>query len=226
LSRDLPGTGSKTCACGVSVRTESLNVDRCAVDRADAAQTQATLLQVLRQPDISMIVPTLRVGMPARTLCVQVDAERQSLRYHAERGNDQATNNAKSVSSSPRCSSPLQPRHHKTRLGPTERRRSEGTRRSRAQPGARTLGYLVSFQVTRRRRNRSGVSQNKYEEPAQARVIPKPKATQTTKTQPITHKKPRDKRGVFQMLPGGYILPSNTKINRITRIVPIMPDGP
>jgi hypothetical protein len=28
-----------------------------------------------------------------------------------------------------------------------------------AKPGARTLGYLVSFQVTRRRRNRSGVSQ-------------------------------------------------------------------
>jgi hypothetical protein len=28
------------------------------------------------------------------------------------------------------------------------------------QPGARTLGYLVSFQVTRRRRNRSGVSQS------------------------------------------------------------------
>jgi hypothetical protein len=44
--------------------------------------------------------------------------------------------------------------------GPTERRRSEGTRGTRAQPGAKTLGYLVSFQVTRRRRNRSGVSQN------------------------------------------------------------------
>jgi hypothetical protein len=43
--------------------------------------------------------------------------------------------------------------------GPTERRRSEGTRGTRAQPGARTLGYLGSFQVTRRRRNRSGVSQ-------------------------------------------------------------------
>jgi hypothetical protein len=34
-------------------------------------------------------VPTLRVGMHGRTLCVQVDAERQSMRYHAERGNDQ-----------------------------------------------------------------------------------------------------------------------------------------
>jgi hypothetical protein len=45
--------------------------------------------------------------------------------------------------------------------GPTERRRSEGTRGTRAQPGARTLGYLVSFQVTRRRRNRSGVSQSR-----------------------------------------------------------------
>jgi hypothetical protein len=37
----------------------------------------------------AMIVPTLRVGMPFRTLRVQADAERQSLRYHAERGNDQ-----------------------------------------------------------------------------------------------------------------------------------------
>ena len=27
--------------------------------------------------------------MHGRTLCVQADAERQSLRYHAERGNDQ-----------------------------------------------------------------------------------------------------------------------------------------
>jgi hypothetical protein len=33
-------------------------------------------------------------------------------------------------------------------------------RRSRTKPGASTLGYLVSFQVTRRRRNRSGVSQS------------------------------------------------------------------
>ena len=85
---------------------------------------------------------------------------------------------------------PQQPRHPKTRLGcrlnagdaqwaerhgcresaartwmsvqrgPTERRRSEGTRRSRAQPGARTLGYLVSFQVTRRRRNSLDVRTN------------------------------------------------------------------
>jgi hypothetical protein len=51
--------------------------------------------------------------------------------------------------------------------GPTERRRSEGTRRSRAKPGARTLGYLVSFQVTRRRRNKSGVSQSPTKPPAQ-----------------------------------------------------------
>jgi hypothetical protein len=46
------------------------------------------------------------------------------------------------------------------RRGPTERRRSEGTRRSRAQPGARTLGYLGSFQVTRRRRNSLAVRPN------------------------------------------------------------------
>ncbi len=37
------------------------------------------------------IVPALCVGMPFRTLCVHSDAERQSLRYHAERGNDQTT---------------------------------------------------------------------------------------------------------------------------------------
>jgi hypothetical protein len=35
-----------------------------------------------------LIVPTLRVGMPSGTLCVQNDAERHALRYHAERGND------------------------------------------------------------------------------------------------------------------------------------------
>jgi hypothetical protein len=37
-----------------------------------------------------MIVPTLRVGMPHRTLCVRFwDAERPGLHSHAERGNDQ-----------------------------------------------------------------------------------------------------------------------------------------
>ena len=36
-----------------------------------------------------VMVPTLCVGMPGMTLCVKVDAERQSMRYHAERGNDQ-----------------------------------------------------------------------------------------------------------------------------------------
>ncbi len=35
-----------------------------------------------------MIVPTLRVGMPPRTLRVRCDAERHGMRYHAERGND------------------------------------------------------------------------------------------------------------------------------------------
>jgi hypothetical protein len=35
-----------------------------------------------------MLVPTLRVGMHGRTLCVQGDAERRSLCYHAERGNN------------------------------------------------------------------------------------------------------------------------------------------
>ena len=37
-----------------------------------------------------MIIPTLRVGMPQRTLCVRLyrDAERPRLHSHAERGND------------------------------------------------------------------------------------------------------------------------------------------
>ncbi len=41
----------------------------------------------------SLIVPTLRVGMPQGTLRVPVlesDAERPGLHSHAERGNDQA----------------------------------------------------------------------------------------------------------------------------------------
>ncbi|TEA60323.1 hypothetical protein EIY71_18885 [Pseudomonas sp. CH235] len=37
----------------------------------------------------SLIVPTLRVGMPPWTLCVQCDAERHGMHSHAERGNDQ-----------------------------------------------------------------------------------------------------------------------------------------
>jgi hypothetical protein len=43
------------------------------------------------------------------------------------------------------------------------------------QPGARTLGYLVSFQVTRRRRNRSGVSQSQnptHSNPIQSNPFP------------------------------------------------------
>ncbi|RRW60788.1 hypothetical protein EGJ53_24735 [Pseudomonas fluorescens] len=41
---------------------------------------------------VPMIVPTLRVGMPPRTLRVRFgwDAERPWLRSHAERGNDQS----------------------------------------------------------------------------------------------------------------------------------------
>ena len=53
------------------------------------------------------------------------------------------------------------PRHGwRMAAGPRSVAGAEGTRRSRAQPGARTLGYLVSFQVTRRRRNTSAVGQS------------------------------------------------------------------
>jgi hypothetical protein len=64
---DLPGTGSKTGEHGVSGIT------------------------------VFMIVPTLRVGMHGKTLCVPIDAERQSMHYHAERGNDQKTVGATEV---------------------------------------------------------------------------------------------------------------------------------
>ncbi|RXE53229.1 hypothetical protein B4O85_06980 [Pseudomonas azotoformans] len=38
----------------------------------------------------NLLVPTLRVGMPHRTLRVRCwDAERPGMRSHAERGNDQ-----------------------------------------------------------------------------------------------------------------------------------------
>ena len=43
--------------------------------------------------DVTLIVPTLRVGTPHRTLCVRSwDAERPELHSHAERGNDQRGN--------------------------------------------------------------------------------------------------------------------------------------
>jgi hypothetical protein len=45
-----------------------------------------------------MIVPTLCVGMPHRTLCVRFwDAERPGLHSHAERGNDQQSINNRST---------------------------------------------------------------------------------------------------------------------------------
>ncbi|SEQ14139.1 hypothetical protein SAMN03159444_01160 [Pseudomonas sp. NFACC02] len=54
-----------------------------------------------------LIVPTLRVGMPARTLCVHLDAERQPLRYHAERGNNQGTTGACAAPTATRLFAPL-----------------------------------------------------------------------------------------------------------------------
>jgi hypothetical protein len=61
-----------------------------------------------------LIVPTLRVGIPSRTLCVQNDAQRHALRYHAERGNDRAGRRYH--------------RRHQLRLWQAERRRrSVGT---------------------------------------------------------------------------------------------------
>jgi hypothetical protein len=60
---------------------------------------------------------TLRVGVPVRTLSVQVDAERQSLRYHAERGNDQTAASCSWLSLSLLIFIPRQSRYHKPRLG-------------------------------------------------------------------------------------------------------------
>jgi len=65
-----------------------------------------------------VIVPTLRVGMHCKTLCVQVDAERQSMRFHAERGNDQRRQPESSVSIAFDFALLHQwSKRHKTRLG-------------------------------------------------------------------------------------------------------------
>jgi hypothetical protein len=96
LARDLPGTGSKTCACGVSGIVESPDFATAARQIASKVERHPGRSYGLRpeskaatpsQPRV--IISTLRVGMHGKTLCVQVDAERQSMRYHAERGNDQ-----------------------------------------------------------------------------------------------------------------------------------------
>ncbi len=149
MSRDLPGTGSKACVCGVSGMIES-------PDFATAARQiagQATLLQARRQPDIFAPAPA-----PAPALLL-LFLPRQSRHHKARLG---CRLNAGGVEWVERhgCRESAVRAWMPVRRGPTERRRSEGTRRSRAKPGVRTLGYLGSFQVTRRRRNRSGVSQN------------------------------------------------------------------
>ena len=63
--------------------------------------------------------------------------------------------------------------------GPRSVAGAEGTRRSRAKPGARTLGYLVSFQVTRRRRNASAVRQNPSSTPQTTDIHTKPNPKKT-----------------------------------------------
>jgi hypothetical protein len=134
-----------------------------------------------------MIVPTLRVVTQRMTLRVILDAERPGRHSHAERGNDQisvfavdldlASKRAEFQTTPiatwvqaerrwrvvgraawmPREPPPAMDGGWRRAHGasPSLRNGDEGA----AKPGARKLGYLVSFQVTRRRRNRSGVSQ-------------------------------------------------------------------
>jgi hypothetical protein len=140
-------------------------------------------------------------------------------------GGDGCTNqDAKSVSSSSRCSSTRKFRHHKTRLGcrlnaggaqwaerhgcresaartwmsvqrgPTERRRSEGIRRSRAQPGAGPFWLLFRLleKVTRRGAESESVP------PSITTGTQKPAPTTTQNNSNLAHKKTPPKRGSRQ----------------------------
>jgi len=60
---------------------------------------------------------------------------------------------------------------------------AEGTRRRRAKPGAKTLGYLVSFQVTRRRRNSSAVRTNQQHHPNTRSALHPPHKPMTSSCQ-------------------------------------------
>jgi hypothetical protein len=151
LSRDLPGTGSRTCACGVSG------------------------------------IPGRLVLLPLRA---RSRDKPRSYKVVCE-GLMHASKNAMSVSSSPHCSCTRQSRHRQTRLGcrpnaddaqwaerhgcresaartwmsvqrgPTERRRSAGTRRSRAKPGAGPFWLLFRL-LEKVTRCKSGTVSSRY----------------------------------------------------------------
>jgi hypothetical protein len=95
--------------------------------------------------------------------------------------------------------------------GPTERCRSEGTRRSRAQPGAGPFGYFLALEkVTRRRRNRSGVSQNPSAPPSTTGPPINPVSPTNPMTPNFSHKKPCSR--------AGFLLPHRTITTR--RVAP------
>jgi hypothetical protein len=152
LSRDLPGTGSNPCECGLSGRPRGHGYDGFPADRGTSH------------------APTIKRGV---------------------RTTDARTQNAMSVSSSQRCSCTRRSRQRQTRLGcrpnvddaewaerhgcresavrtwmsvrrgPTERRRSAGTRRSRAKPGAKRFWLLLSL-FTKVTRCKSGTIIRRY----------------------------------------------------------------
>lgn len=79
----------------------AVKASNCAVAHIGREKSGALLKGVARSrfcPEgVALIVPTLCVVKQPRTLCVccLIDAERQALHYHPERGNDQTGQNQK-----------------------------------------------------------------------------------------------------------------------------------
>ncbi len=98
LARDLPGTGSKSGACGLSDTTGSPDFTAAARQIAGKVERHPgrsynlgcvrTFDDRIKKRRAFVIVPTLRVVTQRPTLCVNVDAERLGTHSHAERGND------------------------------------------------------------------------------------------------------------------------------------------
>ena len=85
-----------TCAPLGGIYPQGVGARLPAICREPAAKP-ANAVCLIQRNVWTLIVPTLRVGMPGKTLCVHNDAECQLLRYHAERGNDQDTSPCRSV---------------------------------------------------------------------------------------------------------------------------------
>jgi hypothetical protein len=159
LSRDLPGTGSKTCACGGSGIIESLDFATAARQIAGKVERHPGRSYGLRpeskaappsQPRVGTIKITFAFDLPAST----VQTPQNANWVQAERRRRGVGRAAWMPREPPPAMDGRWRRAHGA--SPSLRNDDEGV----AKPGAKTLGYWVSFQVTRRRRNASAVRQN------------------------------------------------------------------